>query len=58
MKMKSVTEARGRLQEVLDNVHYTKEPLMISKNGKPWVIVQPLPEDDKDLQSLIAKKEG
>lgn len=53
MKKISVSELRTKLQEALDGVHYTKTPLLVSKNGKPWVIVQALPEGDKELTKFI-----
>lgn len=56
MNIKTTTEVRARFQEIVDRVHYTKSPLIISKNGKPWVMVQPLPEDDRDLQTLVQHK--
>lgn len=53
MKIKSTTEVRAHFQEIVDHVHYTKIPLVISKNKKPWVLVQPLPENDRELKKLI-----
>jgi len=56
MKIKSTAEVRQNFQEVVDHVHYTKIPVIITKNRKPWVMVQPLPDDDTDLQNLINSK--
>lgn len=53
MKIKSTAEVRKHFQEVMDHVHYTKIPIIISKNRKPWVMVQPLPEDDADLKKMV-----
>jgi len=53
MKIKSTAEVRQNFQEVVDHVHYTKIPVIISKNRKPWVMVQPLPDDDSDIQKMI-----
>lgn len=53
MKVRSTAEVRKHFQEVMDNVHYTKVPIIISKNRKPWVIVQPLPEEDTELKKLV-----
>ena len=53
MKIKSTAEVRKHFQEVMDHVHYTKIPIIISKNRKPWVMVQPLPEDDADLKKIV-----
>ncbi len=57
MKVKTTSEFRANFQDMVDHVHYTKVPLIISKNRKPWVMVQPLPEGDKDLQDIIKKTE-
>lgn len=56
MKVKSTAEVRKNFQDVMDHVHYTKIPIIISKNRKPWVMVQPLPEDDTELNALIKEK--
>lgn len=56
MKIVPVTKARKQIQDVVDKVHYTKEPLIISKNNKPWVMIKPLPEDDEELNKIIGKK--
>ncbi len=57
MKIISTAEVRKNFQEVMDHVHYTKVPVIISKNRKPWVMVQPLPEDDKVMQKFIKEHE-
>ena len=43
--LKSTTEVRANFQDVIDNVHYTKTPLIITKRNKPWAIIYSLPED-------------
>ena len=43
--VKPTTDVRANFQDVIDNVHYTKTPLVITKRNKPWVVVYPLPED-------------
>ena len=57
MKIKSTAEVRQHFQEVVDSVHYTKAPIIVSKNRKPWVMIQPLPEDDVELNKLIKSAE-
>ena len=57
MKVKSTAEVRKNFQDVIDHVHYTKIPIIISKNRKPWVMVQPLPQDDEELKRLVEEKE-
>lgn len=56
MKIEAASEIRKRFQEVVDHVHYTKIPVIVSKNNKPWVMIQPLPEDDSQMQQLIDTK--
>ena len=53
MKVISTAEVRRNFQEVVDHVHYTKIPVIITKNRKPWVMVQPLPEDSDSLQAMV-----
>lgn len=53
MKIESASEVRKRFQEIVDHVHYTKVPVIVSKNSKPWVMIQPLPEHDAQIQQLI-----
>lgn len=43
--IRSTTEVRANFQDVIDNVHYTKTPMVITKRGKPWAILYSLPED-------------
>ena len=49
------TNVRKNFQEVLDEVHYTKQPLLISKHGRPWALIQPLPDEDPELVRVIKK---
>lgn len=53
MKKYSVSELRNKLQEVIDQVHYQKTPILVSKNRKPWVIIQAVPENDPDLKKMV-----
>jgi prevent-host-death family protein len=52
MKTVKSSQARAKFQDIVDSVHYTKKPIMISKNGKPWVVIQAL--SDK----IVSKKKG
>lgn len=45
IKEKQATQVRQNFQEVIDQVHYTKEALLITKHNKPWVMIQALLED-------------
>lgn len=56
MKIRTTSEVRKHFQEVIDHVHYTKIPMVISKNKKPWVMIQPLPEDSELLQGVIGEE--
>lgn len=58
MKIRSSSEVRKHFQEIVDHVHYTKIPVVVSKNKKPWVMIQALPEDDTTLQSMINNDPG
>lgn len=42
MLKNAATEARKHFQETIDHVHYHKENVMITKHGKPWVVIQPI----------------
>lgn len=55
MESVKATEVRNRLQDVLDRVHYTKEPVIITKREKPWVVIHPLPAGNK-TQAAVKKK--
>lgn len=57
MKIIRATDVRKNFQDVIDEVHYTKVPVIISKRERPWVIVQPLPEGDKELRKIIKAEE-
>ena len=56
MKIESSSEVRKHFQEIVDTVHYTKAPVIVSKNNKPWVMIQALPDDDPQIQKLINQK--
>jgi prevent-host-death family protein len=55
MKVQTTSEVRKHFQEVIDHVHYTKIPMIISKNNKPWVMIQALPENDSELQDIVTE---
>lgn len=35
----SAKEARASLSELLGSVHYTKQPVIVEKNGKPFAVL-------------------
>ncbi len=55
MKVFSVSEFRKVVSDVIDQIHYRQENVILSRHGKPWVMLVPLKEDDKDLQKFINK---
>lgn len=58
MKIVNATDMRTNFQDVIDEVHYTKNPILVSKRNKPWVIIESLPEDDTDLEQMIANNKS
>ena len=42
-------EAKTHLSRLADEVHDTGHPIVISKAGKPWVMVVPLPDAKPQL---------
>lgn len=49
----SVREARANFSELLGLVHYTKEPIVVQRNGKPFaVVISP-----EEYASLRAERE-
>jgi prevent-host-death family protein len=38
-KTMSVREARSNFSEVLGSVHYTNEPVIVERNGKPYAVL-------------------
>lgn len=48
MKKVRATIVRNNFQDVIDEVHYKKEPIIITKRNKPWAIIQALPEKNKN----------
>ena len=44
MKKVKATIVRNNFQDILDEVHYKKEPIIITKRNKPWAIITALPD--------------
>ena len=38
-KTMSVREARAKFSDLLGSVHYTNQPVIIERNGKPYAVV-------------------
>lgn len=45
-------EAKTHLSRLADEVHETGHPIVISKAGRPWVMVVPLPKAKPELGFL------
>ncbi|HSH81134.1 MAG TPA: type II toxin-antitoxin system Phd/YefM family antitoxin [Herpetosiphonaceae bacterium] len=54
VKTMSTREARATLSDVLGSVYYTKEPVIVEKNGKPVAVIIS-PEDFRRLQEEDAR---
>jgi len=50
---KNATQVRNNFQDTVDHVHYTKNATVITRRGKPWVMMVPLPDEDKEVQKAL-----
>jgi prevent-host-death family protein len=50
MRFASVAEVKNGLSEYLARAQRKKEPIVITRHGKPCAIIQPI--TDRDLESL------
>lgn len=57
MKIISTTDLRQNLQDVVDEVFYKKEPVIVFRRKKARVILAPLPEGDKKIMNALDKYE-
>ena len=57
MKIIKASEARSEFQDIIDTVHYREEEIVISKRGKPWVVIRALTENEKQKLSEQAQSE-
>ena len=46
MRFASVAEVKNRLSKHLARARKRKEPILVTHHGKPYVLIQPLPEGD------------
>jgi len=58
MKRKNVdivttTALRQNLQETIDQVYYTDNPVIVVRHNKPRAIIAPLPENDGDIDKIL-----
>ncbi len=58
MRFASVADVKNDLSEYLARAQQKKEPIVVTRHGKPYAIIQPITE--QDLESLewkgLAKK--
>jgi prevent-host-death family protein len=50
MRFASVAEIKNELSEYLARAQKKKEPIIVTRHGKPYAIIQPITE--KDLEGL------
>lgn len=54
MRFASVAELKDQLSEYLVRARKKKEPIVVTRHGKPYALIQPL--DERDLEELDWKK--
>jgi prevent-host-death family protein len=54
MRFASVAELRDQLSEYLVRARKKKEPILVTRHGKPYALIQPLEEGD--LEELDWKR--
>ena len=50
MRFASVAEIKNRLSEYLARARRKREPIVVTRHGKPYALIQPL--DERDLEHL------
>jgi prevent-host-death family protein len=50
MRFASVAEIKNRLSEYLARARRKREPIIVTRHGKPYALIQPL--GDRDLEEL------
>ena len=50
-----MSDLRANLQDVIDSIFYTEEPVVVARRNKPRVIISPLPKDDKKVEMAISE---
>ena len=46
MRFASVAEVKNGLSACLERAHKYKEPLVVTRHGKPYALIQPVTEQD------------
>lgn len=57
MKVITISQLRQTLQDVVDSIYYTNEPVVVIRRNKPRVMINPLPEGDKNVDFAIKEYE-
>jgi len=50
MRFASVAEVKNQLSRYLLRSHKKQEPIVVTRHGKPWALIQPI--DERDLERL------
>jgi len=57
MKFITVTELKQRATQVVSEIESTKEEVVITKNGKPVVLIQFITDEVFNLKEKVKRKE-
>ena len=59
MRFASVAEVKNELSEYLARAQRKKEPIVVTRHGKPYALIQPLTEQDLEgleWKALVKKR--
>jgi len=48
MKLKTIAETKNHFTEIARAVQTSKKPVVVTRRGKPYVVLEPITEDDLD----------
>ena len=54
MRLATVSQVKNQLSKYLARARRTREPIIVTRHGKPYALIQPLSE--RDLESLDWKR--
>ncbi len=58
MEQVSISKFKAQCLRILDEVNRTREPLAVTRNGQPLVVVHPVPEKPQRVAFGVAKASG
>jgi len=58
MKTIKATVARNNFQTLIDEIHFSREIIIVTKHNKPWVIIRPLSTKAQELKKLTEQKKS